>query len=120
MGHKDRRDKMQLSSRALETLCCYSWPGNIRELENVMQQLIVLTEAQIIEPEDLPIPPSPCSDEPGRTGFKQAKANVIEQFERTYLTELLRARHGNVTHAALVANMERRAFGRLVKKYQIQ
>lgn len=109
----------RLSPRALEALCCYAWPGNIRELENVMQQVVVLTDAKTIEPEDLPISvPSPLRDHCDES-LKQAKAEVIEQFEKAYLAKLLQAHQGNVTHAARAAKMERRAFGRLIKKYQI-
>ncbi len=112
-------EKRQLSPRALEALCHYAWPGNIRELENVIQQVAMLTDAQTIEPEDLPIPLSPSSSASRDNSFKHAKAQVIEQFEKAYLTELLRVHKGNVTYAARVAQTERRAFGRLIKKYHI-
>jgi DNA-binding NtrC family response regulator len=44
---------------------------------------------------------------------------VIEAFERTYVGELLRRHDGNITRAARAAQKERRAFGRLAKKYGI-
>lgn len=113
------REPRELSPRAVEALCHYSWPGNIRELENVIQQAIVLTEAPTIEPEHLPIPPPPPSGEAGPDSFKRAKSKVIEQFEKAYVTELLGAHQGNVTHAARGAGMERRTFGRLIKKHRI-
>jgi DNA-binding NtrC family response regulator len=49
--------------------------------------------------------------------FRVAKARAIEQFERTYITELLARSHGNLSLAARVAGKERSRFGRLVKKY---
>jgi two-component system, NtrC family, response regulator GlrR len=109
----------QLSPRALEALCCYAWPGNMRELENVIRQVIVLTDAQRIEPEDLLLPLLPASLDTRGDSLKQAKAKVMAQFEQAYIAELLLAHEGNVTHAALEAQTERRAFGRLVKKYQL-
>ena len=109
-----------LSPRALETLCQYSWPGNIRELENVIQQLLVLTDARIIEPEDLPIPASLPDKSLPALSFNQARAQVLATFEKAYVTELLRNNHGNVSHAAKAANKERRSFGRLIKKYQLE
>jgi DNA-binding NtrC family response regulator len=109
----------QFSARALEALCAYDWPGNIRELENVIRQLAVLTDTRTIEPGDLGIrPPSP-PPEVRATSLKQAKAQAIEQFEKAYLSELIRANHGNITRAARAAQKERRAFGRLIKKYQL-
>jgi DNA-binding NtrC family response regulator len=88
-------------------------------LENVLRQVIVLSDAQRIEPEDLPLPPLSASLDTRGDSLKQAKAKVMAQFEQAYIVELLRAHQGNVTQAALEAQTERRAFGRLVKKYQL-
>ena len=91
----------QLSPRALEALCRYAWPGNMRELENVIRQVIVLTDAQRIEPEDLPIPLLPVSLDTRGDSLKQAKAKVMAHFEQAYIAELLQVHQGNVTQAAL-------------------
>lgn len=108
-----------LSPRAMGVLCQYSWPGNVRELKNVIQQVVMLSDAHTIEPEDLPILHLPASGESRPISFKRERAQVIEQFEKTYITKLLRMHQGNVTRAAQAAHMERRAFGRLIKRYQI-
>ena len=109
----------QLSPRALQAFCQYSWPGNVRELENLIQQLIVFVGADTIEPEHLPIPVRLSPIESGGSSFKNAKTAAIEQFEKSYVEELLRIHQGNVTQAARDAKKERRAFGRLIKKYHI-
>jgi two-component system response regulator GlrR len=116
---QQRATPKQLSPKALEALCGYAWPGNMRELENVIRQVIVLTDAQCIEPADLPISLLPPSQDARGGSLKQAKAQVIAQFEQAYIAELLRVHQGNVTQAALEAQTERRVFGRLVKKYQL-
>jgi len=115
-GAKPRR----LSARAVEALGHHAWPGNVRELENVLEQALALTEAETIEAEDLPIPRMPFhpSHAPG-TSFRQRKAQVIEQFEKAYLAELLQTYRGNVTNAARAAHTGRRTFGRLIKKHQL-
>jgi DNA-binding NtrC family response regulator len=51
--------------------------------------------------------------------FRRAKAHAIESFERVYVESLLRKHDGNVTRAAREAQKDRRAFGRLVKKYKL-
>ena len=66
-----------------------------------------------------PLPPVPPAMASSSGSFQTAKAQVIAEFEQTYITELLRVHQGNVTHAARAAHMERRAFGRLIKKYLI-
>lgn len=109
----------RLSPRAMEALCEYSWPGNVRELQNVIQQLIVLSDAQTIEPADLPIT-VPVSIKPtAEPSFNQARARIIANFEKTYLEQLLLFNHGNISRAAKEAKKDRRTFGRLVKKYQL-
>jgi two-component system, NtrC family, response regulator GlrR len=108
-----------LSPRIVEALCQHRWAGNVRELENVIQRIAVLTESQDMKPEDLPIPRARALQGLESNSFTQRKAIAIEEFERSYLTELLRVHGGNVTHAAREAKKDRRVFGRLIKKYQI-
>ena len=119
--HSERNgiDDKRFSAQALEALCQYAWPGNVRELENVVQQIIVFTESQTIEAKDIPVPQLLYSEERATNCFKHSKAQAVEQFERSYVNDLLRTHYGNVTRAAAAAKMDRRAFGRLVKKYQI-
>jgi two-component system response regulator GlrR len=52
--------------------------------------------------------------------FQSAKRRVLEKFEREYTVQLLARHGGNITHAAVEAGKERRAFGRMVKKYGIR
>jgi DNA-binding NtrC family response regulator len=116
---KAGRSHEVLSAEVMDALCEHSWPGNVRELENVVQQLAVLTESSRVGPEDLPIPRLRPKSDRGDISFAQEKAVVIEEFEKRYLTNLLEVHQGNVTHAAQEARKDRRALGRLIKKYQI-
>jgi two-component system response regulator GlrR len=111
------RGSRDLSREVIDALCEHSWPGNVRELENVVQQLAVLTETDDVRPEDLSIPRVVTNR--SRVSFSQMKARIIEEFERGYITDLLRLHRGNVTHAAREAGKDRRALGRLIKKYRI-
>jgi len=110
----------QFSASALAALARYGWPGNIRELENVIQEVIVLTQARIVEAADLRIRLPTSPGEAGSGSMKQAKARVLEEFEKSYVTEMLRTHRGNVTQAAHEAKKERRSFGRLVKKHHLR
>lgn len=55
----------------------------------------------------------------GREPFKQAKARVVEAFERSYIEGLLARHQGNISQAARAANKNRRAFWQLMRKYEI-
>jgi DNA-binding NtrC family response regulator len=79
----------------------------------------VLSDSEKIQPEDLPIPLAHPTIAGKQKSFAQRKASVIAEFEKHYLTDLLKSHRGNVTHAAQEAGKDRRAFGRLIKKHQI-
>src|SRR5262249_31996110 len=72
-----RSDKV-LSSEVMSALSRHQWPGNVRELENVVQHLAVLTESQVVRPEDLPIPQPQTGCEPKDDSFTRKKAAAIE------------------------------------------
>jgi DNA-binding NtrC family response regulator len=106
------------SPAALRKLTLHYWPGNIRELFNVVQRAFVLCQSNVILPRHLVIRSSQLGWQPDES-FIQAKKRVVEAFERKYLHTLLYESGGNISLAARTAGKERRAFGRLVKKYGI-
>lgn len=109
----------QVSRSAMQILQHYDWPGNVRELWNVLRAAVLLSQGRMIHPRDLRLP----IVEQGTTTpkcFNEARDLAIESFERFYVADLLQKHRGNVTQAALAAKKDRRAFGRLVKKYKIE
>lgn len=104
---------------ALHKLTLYDWPGNVRELINVVQRAALFAEGQYIRPEDISLPVADSAGEAVSEDFRRGRAQAIAAFEKRYIEKLLRKHQGNVTHAALEAGKDRRAFGRLKKKYQI-
>jgi len=103
------------TSAALHQLGSYYWPGNIRELANVIQRAIVFSQGAMINRCDIAIPGEQIP--PAAGSFRQERKEALQSFEREYVEALLRRNHGNITWAAREAGKERRAFGRLVKKY---
>ena len=116
-----------LSGAALNRLVEHDWPGNVRELINVLQRALVFSRTPQILARDIVLPEPVDAEAPGRsstgftlrTPFRKARAAAIESFERAYVQAALRRHHGNISRAAMAARKERRAFGRLVKKYGI-
>jgi len=117
-----RRPK-EIAADAIETLMHYSWPGNIRELRNLIERVVIMNPtAPKIERKHLP--PLLTRPSPGRTGagfssLHQARA----AYERAYILKKLDENHGNVTRAAEVLGLERshlyrkmRALGIAVKE----
>lgn len=118
-AHHYGRASLRLSVDALHKLVMHGWPGNVRELETVIQRAVILTSSPVIQPADVDLPGLPQSTVSKTDSFRQAKTRVIEQFERTYLSNLLAAHGGNITHAAKEAGEARRSLHRLLKKYDL-
>ena len=114
-----RFGEKSLSPGAMKMLSLHTWPGNIRELENVIQQIMVMTPHRIIEPESLPFEVAESQQGRDFSPFHEAKRKSVEQFEKEYLSEILLFHKVNITQAAMAAGKDRREFGRLVKKYQL-
>ncbi|MFD1295317.1 sigma 54-interacting transcriptional regulator [Lysobacter gummosus] len=123
-----------LHSHTLSWFLHYDWPGNVRELENLVHREYLICEGR----ELLIRAPSEFNDSDQQrallgercaalplqtdalaTSYHLAKAHALEQFDRAYLTELIHRTHGNVTQAAALAGKERRAMGKLLKRYGI-
>lgn len=113
----EQNGPVYLSSPALQKLLAHSWPGNVRELEGVMQRALLSASSGILQPENLDVPLPYYKITSVAVSLRQAKDSAVREFERTYLTTLLAASRGNVTHAAKAAGKERRAFQRLLRKY---
>jgi len=110
------------SSAALRVLAAHHWPGNVRELSNVVQRAMVACDGAMIQPSHITIgeePAVPSATTTNIADFRSARRAALDAFERRYVEDLLRKHRGNVTHAAREAQQDRRAFGRFIKKYQI-
>ncbi len=118
----------RIPSDVMHLLCTYCWPGNVRELENVIHRALLASDDDDLACADIELTAGRSSatavpSSPGplefSCGFSDAKARAIERFERAYVTWALESSSGNVSAAARNCGKERRAFGKLVKKYGI-
>jgi two-component system, NtrC family, response regulator GlrR len=103
----------ELSRDAESRLLLHSWPGNIRELEHVLEAAVALCDGSPIRACDLSLP---LSDVSLPFSFREAKARAVEEFEREFILRALRAHNGNITDAARSARKNRRAFWELMRK----
>ena len=100
------------------------WPGNVRELENVIHRHYLLTESSEIAPPDLPsasaVSPPHTAETVVNLHYRSAKAAALADFDRAFLRTLLANAAGNITAAARLASKERRALGRMIRKYGLR
>jgi len=101
----------------IDKLILYDWPGNVRELEHAVERAVVLCQEDLISAGDFELPITDQNDNP--VSLRQAKARVVEEFEKSYLSGVLGLYQGNVTKAAAAARKHKRAFYELLRKYQI-
>jgi transcriptional regulator with PAS, ATPase and Fis domain len=108
-----------IAPEALDLLKNYNWPGNLRELENIIERAVVLTSSSVIEAEHLPLHVQEVVPFKPQIGFMPSKARAIEQFEREALSGYLLKAEGNISKAAKLAKIPRRTFHRLLAKHKI-
>ena len=95
---------------AMETLMRYAWPGNARELENVVERGVILCDNSTIGPEDLSINAPPPAAE--------MSANPsLEEIEKDYILRVLRDAGGNQSRASQILGIDRKTLYHKLKKY---
>jgi DNA-binding NtrC family response regulator len=104
---------------ALHKLSLHDWPGNVRELENVIERAVMLSTHEVIRSNEIDLPVS-AEPDPEPKSFAHLKANMVAEFERSYLRTLLQEHRGNIGHAARAARKNRRAFFQLMRKHHIR
>jgi DNA-binding NtrC family response regulator len=91
----------------------------VRELQHAIERAVLLARGPTIAANEIDIPGT-SDNAAGDESFRIAKERVVQQFERAYIERLLKACEGNVTHAALEAKKNRRAFFALMRKHGIE
>ena len=123
--HKSRYGKhaLRLAAAAREKLCNHAWPGNIRELRNIMEQAVLLAEGDTLGPEHLLI----NADQPGALDSQSSSHKYaadresldLEVHEIRLLKEALSRSNGNVTKAARLLGLTRDTLRYRLAKYEI-
>jgi DNA-binding NtrC family response regulator len=137
-----------ISDRAMHLLAGHTWPGNIRELENVLERTILFCTADLIEPSDLPIelreageaaprartlssqntessaPPCPPGGEGSREGttgsLKEMVRAETSRVERELIARALEETGGNVTQAAKLLKISRKSLQMKMKEFGLR
>jgi DNA-binding NtrC family response regulator len=110
--HKYNKPELKINQQALDKLMRYSWPGNIRELQNTIEKAVILSEKEVIRPEDLYLRPS-----------EEIKSTdtiaTLEEMERKMIRIAIEKNNGNLTVAAEQLGITRQTLYNKLKK-QVQ
>lgn len=116
------KSRIDISPEAMEVLLNYSWPGNIRELQNVLKRTIALARSELVTVEDLPHDLVAQADEgvpKHDKGYFALRDRRLASFEKDYLKKLLTDSRGDVSGAAREAQLPRGTLYRLLKKHDL-
>ncbi|MDQ7065921.1 MAG: sigma 54-interacting transcriptional regulator [candidate division KSB1 bacterium] len=122
-GSKYGKPGLRLSSKARAQLLKYHFPGNVRELENMMERAVILCQANEVEAETLPIDLGPVESPPpveqNVPTFREAKQRLLQEFERSFILERLADSGGNISQAARASGMDVKNFYEKMKQHRI-
>jgi DNA-binding NtrC family response regulator len=91
----------------------YDWPGNIRELENVIERAVILCETDVITKEDIAVTGNTLSDR------KIYGVPQLQEIEKNYILSVLEKTGGNQTNASKLLGLDRKTLYLKLKKYGI-
>jgi Nif-specific regulatory protein len=107
----------RITGGALDMLMVYSWPGNIRELENVIERAMILTTDNVIHSYNLP--PTLQTGFSSDTIDKGTLSNVLDKVEKQMIVDALILTKGNITKAATQLGITERMMGLRINKYNL-
>lgn len=116
---------LDIDQEVLKALENYTWPGNIRELENLIERAYILEMTQILSPESFPsdifsFEASSSKKEEALLSLAETRRIEVEKVESRYLKQLLASQKGKISKSAEVAGITTRQLHKLLSKYGIR
>ncbi len=110
---KYQKPLLKFSSKAIDKLANYYWPGNIRELRHTVEKAVILTDTDIIKPEDFVLTSS------GKQNFVLTKSMTLAELEKQAIINALDNNRGNVLKAAKELGLARQTLYNKMMKYRL-
>jgi DNA-binding NtrC family response regulator len=101
-----------IDERALNILKNYTWPGNVRELENVIERAVILSDTEVIRPEDISISQI--------AHIEEGQQASLDEVERSHILRILRETGWNQSRASQILGIDRKTLYLKLKKYEIK
>ncbi len=107
----------RISTPAIDMLTSYHFPGNVRELENVIERAVIVCDSNVIHGYHLP--PTLQTAEVTDTVTEVSLSSAVENYEKNLIQDALKSTRGNIFKAANLLNSTERILGYKIKKYKI-
>lgn len=115
-----------IEPEAMKNLAAYDYPGNVRELGNIIERAMVINKGDVLTAdafgESLRVKTltEPREEIPITTfDLRKARADLLDKFEKKFLEKLLHAAHGSITEAAKIAKIQRQSLHRMLKRHHL-
>ena len=108
-----KKPKIKFSPAAEQMLSCYHWPGNIRELENVVERAVNLVDEEFIRPEHF----GPLVPKKRNSALLEHQGSLLEKTERQTITEVVEITGYNISKASTALGISRATLYNKLKKY---
>ena len=109
---KYNKSGLKFNSNALEDLCAYSWPGNIRELQHTIEKVVILCDGPTIDTQDLLL-------KSRNRSLPERGALTLEEMEIGMIKESIRKNEGNLSAVASQLGITRQTLYNKIKKYDL-
>jgi DNA-binding NtrC family response regulator len=116
-AHELRRGRIKLAARTQEIMQAYAWPGNVRQLKNAVERMVVLARTDMLTADLLPPEVFGPIDTPVPDETIRPLKDAVADFRRDYIARALARNGGNQTKAAEQLGLQRTFLNRLIREY---
>ena len=114
----------QVTKELMNIFINYEWPGNVRQLKNIVERMVVLSEDNILDVKDAPNMMlsgiSEMEQHVVDTNYSTSLKEARDEFEKTFILKVLQSTNWNVTQTARMLDMERTYLYRKIKAYDLE
>ncbi len=112
---KYKKKIKSISAEAIKKLEIYSWPGNVRELQHAIERAVIMSDSNVLQPDDFFLSSSKSTS----TGGVELETYNLDEIERMIITKVLKQFQGNITQAATELGITRTSLYRRMEKYDL-
>ncbi len=108
-----KKERLRVSPAAMTRLQTYDWPGNVRELRHALERSVIMTDSQVLQPQDFMFTPRQTDD-----GISLDTFN-LEEIEKMVIRKAMARHQGNISHAAQDLGITRTSLYRRMEKHDL-